>query len=56
MNRMTPLSGSQIYKPDEVHPPPIQFATFLPYDNWTGWRPVYKFTNRMKSTHHPSGL
>jgi len=41
VNRMTPLSGSQIYKPDEVHLPPIRFAIFLPYDNWTGWRPVH---------------
>jgi len=25
---------------------------------WTGWHPypVHKFTNRMRSTHHPSGL
>jgi len=38
---MTPLSGSQIYKPDEVHPPPIRFVIFLPYDNRTGWRPVH---------------
>jgi len=36
---MTPLSGSQsqIYKRDEVHPPPIRFAIFLLYDNRTGW-------------------
>jgi len=26
---MTPLSGSQIYKPDEVHPPPIRFVIFF---------------------------
>jgi len=34
-------SGSQIYKPDEVHPPPIRFAIFLPYNNGMGWRPVH---------------
>jgi len=41
VNRMTPLSGSQIYKPDEVHLPPIRFVIFLPYDNRKGWRPVH---------------
>jgi len=30
---MTPLSDSQIYKPNEVQPPSIWFAIFLPYDN-----------------------
>jgi len=38
---MTPLSDSQIYKLDEVHPPLIRFVIFLPYDNWTERRPVY---------------
>jgi len=42
VNRMAPLSGSQIYKQDEVHLPPIRFATiFLSYDNRKGWRPVH---------------
>jgi len=35
------LFGSQIYKPDEVHPPLVRFAIFLPYDNRMGWRPVH---------------
>jgi len=43
---MTPLSGSQIYKPDEVHLPPIRFAIFLPYDNWMGWRLVHNLQTR----------
>jgi len=38
---MTPLSGLQIYKPNEVHPPPIRFAIVLPYDNRTEWRSVH---------------
>jgi len=43
---MTPLSGSQICKPDEIHPPSIRFAIFLPYDNRMGWRPIHNLQIR----------
>jgi len=52
---MTPLSDSQIYKPDEVHPPPIRFAIFLPYDNRTGWLPVHNLQTGWHPLSSPSG-
>jgi len=52
---MTPFSGSQICKPDEVHPPPIRFAIFLPYDNRMGWRPVHNLQTGWHPSSSPSG-
>jgi len=52
---MTLLSGSQIYKPDEVHPLPVRFAIFLPYDNRTGWRPVHNLQTGWHPPSSPSG-
>jgi len=55
MNQMAALSGSQIYKPDEVHPLPIQFAIFFILWQPNGMASNSQLTNQMTPPHpvHP---